>query len=159
MSAGPVPCLIRPARDEDLPAVERIERACFADPWSRDALWSEIQSDFMRRPRVAERGGEVVGYLMAWSIADQLHVLNIAVDPDLQRDGLGTVLLQAALDLAREEDLREIILEVRDSNTSARAFYRHHGFDVVGRRPRYYADNGEDALIMTLELPPPSPRT
>lgn len=160
MSGDRAPCLVRPASSADLLPVERIERACFADPWNRDALWSELRADFIRRPLVAERNGEVVGYLMAWSVADQLHILNIAVDPDDQRGGLGTVLLAAALDLARAEDRREITLEVRESNAPARAFYEHHGFEVVGRRPAYYADNGEDAIIMTRVLtsgPPSGP--
>lgn len=153
MSTVSPPCRIRPARDADLVAVERLERACFSDPWSRDALWSELQSDAMRRPLVAESEGEVVGYLMAWSVADQLHVLNIAADPARRRAGVGTALLRAALALAGQEGLREITLEVRESNGGARAFYRRHGFAETGRRTRYYADNGEDAVIMTLDLP------
>ncbi len=149
MSAGPGTMRVRSARPGDLAAVQRIERASFGDPWSRDALFSELLADAMRLPLVAELEGEVCGFLMAWRVVDQLHVLNIATVPAARRRGVGTALLREAARLARGEGLREVTLEVRAGNHGARLFYAGHGFAETGLRPRYYADNGEDAVIMT----------
>jgi ribosomal-protein-alanine N-acetyltransferase len=140
--------IVRGGKPEDLPAVEAIELACFGDPWSRAALASELQIDRLRLPLVAERAGCVVGYLMAWRIVDQLHVLNIAVRRDRQRSGVGTALLRAAAAAAARAGLAELTLEVRRGNRSARSFYRRHGFVEIGVRPGYYPDTGEDALVL-----------
>ena len=145
--------LVRPAAAADLAAVERIERASFSDPWSRQALFGELLADAMRLPLIAELDGEVCGFLMAWRVVDQLHVLNIAIAPGLRRRGVGTALLLAAARRARADGLQEITLEVRAGNRAARRFYRRHGFAETGLRPRYYADNGEDAVIMTCAVP------
>lgn len=141
--------VIRPGRSDDLGAVQRIERLSFADPWSSAALFGELQTDEMRRPLVAEIGGSVCGYLMAWLVADQVHVLNIATDPAQLRQGVGTALLKEAARLAVVRGAVEVTLEVRRSNYPALAFYRRHAFRQAGVRPGYYQDNGEDALIMT----------
>lgn len=146
---GAAAVAIRAGRPEDLAQVEHIERRCFDDPWSREALHTELVPDVMRLALVAERGGTVEGYLMAWRVLDELHVLNIAVEPGLQRGGIGTALLLAAARDAAARGQTGITLEVRASNETARAFYRRHGFDETGLRLRYYSDNGEDAVVMT----------
>ena len=133
----------------DLAAVIRLESASFTDPWTDDALAQELAPDRLRLPLIAEAEGSVVGYLMAWKIVDQLHILNIAAEPARRRRGIGTALLKAAANLALEIGLTEFTLEVRESNAEAQAFYLGHGFVATGRRPGYYADNGEDAIIMT----------
>lgn len=145
---------VRPGRMDDLVAVAWLENRCFADPWSPAALLGELVEDHLRLPLVVEVAGRVRGYLMAWRVVDQLHILNIATDPDCQRRGLGTALLQAAARRAAAEGMVEVTLEVRRSNAAARAFYEGHGFREVGVRPRYYADNGEDALVMTCPIGP-----
>jgi ribosomal-protein-alanine N-acetyltransferase len=143
---------LRPARSADLGQVLAIEERSFSDPWPRAALLSELQADQMRMPMVAERDGRVVAYLMAWQVVDHLHVLNLAVAKEQRRLGIGSQLLLAALREAIARGLRIATLEVRPSNTAARAFYEQHGFVVVGRRRRYYADTGEDAIIMNRSL-------
>jgi ribosomal-protein-alanine N-acetyltransferase len=100
-------------------------------------------------PLVAEISGRLAGYLMAWKVVDQLHILNIATDPDFRRRGVGTALLLAAAAKAVQWKMVEITLEVRESNREARAFYTGHGFTARGLRKGYYADNGEDAIVMT----------
>ncbi|HPF69073.1 MAG TPA: ribosomal protein S18-alanine N-acetyltransferase [Candidatus Krumholzibacteria bacterium] len=140
---------IRGAGPRDLAAVARIERASFGDPWSDEALLAELIPDPMRLPLVAEQDGRVCGFLMAWRVVDQLHVLNIAAAPDVRRGGVGTALLAEAARLAAASGLVEVTLEVRAGNAGARAFYRRHAFAEAGLRPRYYSDNGEDAVIMT----------
>lgn len=148
MNAAP-PVVVRTASLADLFAVEAIERKSFSDPWSRAALASELVADRLRLPLVAEQGGEPVGYLMAWRVADQLHILNIAVRADRRRSGVGSRLLAAAALAAHAEGMSEITLEVRRGNRSARTFYRRHGFAEVGVRPGYYPDTGEDAILLS----------
>lgn len=148
MSATAGSCVIRPGRLSDLSDVVRIERASFADPWSELALAGELVEDILRLPLIAEVEGRIAGYVMAWKVADQLHILNIAVDPELRRAGIATRMLLACAREALILGLRELTLEVRRSNTPALRFYELHGFIEVGVREGYYADNGEDALIM-----------
>jgi ribosomal-protein-alanine N-acetyltransferase len=144
--------VIRPGNPTDLLAVERIERASFDDPWARTALLQELVPSSLRLPLVLELEGEVVGYLMAWRSADELHILNLAVAPERRRQGLAARLLEAALALARRGGLGAVTLEVRPGNAAARRLYRSFGFAEAGCRPNYYADTGEDALILTLNL-------
>jgi len=133
----------------DLGPILAMEKAAFSDPWSQEALFSELLGDHMRMPLVAELDGDVCGYLMAWRVVDQLHILNIATDPYYLRRGVGTALLLAATRLCVESGQVEITLEVRRSNEGARQFYRHHHFAETGVRPGYYQEDGEDAIIMT----------
>jgi ribosomal-protein-alanine N-acetyltransferase len=143
---------VRTAGPEDLARVIAIEHRSFGDPWSPEALLGELTPDAMRLPLVAERDGQVVGFLMAWFVADQLHVLNIAADPRCRRQGIGTALLREAARRGLAAGLVEATLEVRRTNAVGRSFYRRHGFHETGVRKRYYADNGEDAIILDCDL-------
>ena len=148
MNAEPAPVTIRRPRPDDLERIVELETACFSDPWTPDALEAEIVVDPLRLPLVAEIDGRVVGYLMAWRIVDILHVLNIAAEPAARRRGIGSALLLAAADEARDRGLERITLEVRRSNAGARAFYAKFGFVETGVREGYYAEDGEDAIIL-----------
>ena len=150
MTAEPI---VRLGLPTDLLAVERIEKASFDDPWVREALLQELVSSQLRLPLVVELAGQVVGYLMAWRSADELHILNVAVDPGRRRRGLGAALLRAVLEVAAREGMAAVSLEVRPGNEPALGMYRGFGFEPAGVREGYYADNGEDALILTLTLP------
>ncbi len=152
MTAGNETVIVRPARLSDLPGVSRIEILSFDDPWSDLALGGELVADDLRLPLIACVVDQVAGYLMAWKVADQLHVLNIAVDPELMRRGIATALLREASRLGAQGDMKEMTLEVRRGNDPAVAFYRRHGFIEVGVREGYYAQTGEDALIMNCPL-------
>jgi len=143
--------LLREGLPTDLHAIARLERESFADPWPREALLAELQVDRLRRPLVAENDGTVVGFLMAWSVADELHVINLAVDEAWRRRGIGTRLLAAAFAAGRDEGCVLATLEVRAGNLPALAFYERHGFLQAGLRRHYYQD-GEDAVIMTRRL-------
>ncbi len=149
MNAGQGGITVRPPRPGDLAAVERIENESFSDPWSSAFLGEELANDVLRLCLVAEDADGICGYIMAWRVADQLHVLNIATAPALRRRGVGSLLLKEACLRAWAEGLAEITLEVRRGNSAARRFYRHKGLQETGVRPGYYGDNGEDALIMT----------
>ncbi len=143
------PVEVREARSADLGAVVAIENQSFDDPWNPATLLGELFPDPMRLPLVAVLDGVVCGYLMAWRMVDQLHILNIATARVQLRRGVGTALLREAARRAQADGLAEITLEVRRSNLPAIGFYRRHGFVEMGVRPRYYPDTGEDALIMT----------
>lgn len=142
---------VRAGGPGDLWSVSAIEQDCFGDPWPIPALLAELKPDDRRRPLVAEAGGDIVAYLMAWVVADEYHIVNLAVARDRRRDGLGTYLLESGITEARAASCRLVTLEVRRSNEAARGFYERHGFREVAVRPRYYSDNGEDALILVRE--------
>jgi ribosomal-protein-alanine N-acetyltransferase len=136
---------------DDLRAVHAIERASFSVPWPDDAYRNELLTNRLASYVVARAGEVVVGFAGLWVMVDEAHVTTFAVDPGWRRRGVGERLLLALLDIAVTRRAREATLEVRLSNMPARRLYEKFGFRPVGIRPRYYSDNGEDALIMTTE--------
>lgn len=122
-----------------------IELVVFADPWSQRDFEDCVTSDatFL----VAEEDG-VAGYVVALDAADEGEILNLAVAPDGRRHGLGRALVEEILDVLRERGVRQVYLEVRESNAAARALYAAQGFREVGRRPRYYRRPVEDAIVL-----------
>ena len=146
---------IASSTEADLDAVMAIERLSFPKPWERQAFSDELARPWARLEvlRLAATGS-VLGFCNYWLVADELHILNVAVHPDERRHGHAARLLQHILDEAIRHKTRVVSLEVRVSNQAAQALYRKFGFREVGTRPRYYADNGEDALLMDRELSP-----
>ena len=136
---------------DDIASVHEIERASFSVPWPDDAYRSEIQTNRLASYVVARADDAVVGFAGLWVMVDEAHVTTFAVDPRWRRRGVGERLLLALFDLAATRHAREATLEVRLSNMPARRLYEKYGFRPVGIRPRYYSDNGEDALIMTTD--------
>ena len=147
----PVALRIEPMTLGDLDAVHAIERASFAVPWPDDAYRNEIRTNRLASYVVARLDEAIVGFAGIWVMVDEAHVTTFAVDPRWRRRGVGERLLLGLLDLAVARQAREATLEVRLSNLPARKLYEKYGFRPVGIRPRYYSDNGEDALIMTTE--------
>jgi ribosomal-protein-alanine N-acetyltransferase len=140
-------------RPEDLDEVLAIERASFTMPWSRGAFLYEMQQNRVARCWVArDDDTHVVGYLCLWEVADEVHITNVAVRPDVRRHGIARGLLRTVLDDARARAFKIVVLEVRPSNHHALALYESFGFRVVGRRRGYYYDTGEDALVMEIAL-------
>jgi [ribosomal protein S18]-alanine N-acetyltransferase len=144
-------CLDR-MRPADLDEVVAIERQSFTLPWSRGAFLYEIEQNRVARCYVMRDGAEIVGYVCLWEIGEEVHITNVAVRPDLRRQGIGRALLSAIVDDARQRGAKTVALEVRPSNREARTLYDSYGFRVVGRRKGYYYDTGEDALVMELVL-------
>jgi ribosomal-protein-alanine N-acetyltransferase len=145
--------IIASSTEADLDAVMAIEELSFRAPWARQAFSDELDRPWARLEvlrRVAT--GTVVGFCNYWLVADELHILNVAVHPDERRHGHAARLLRHILDEAGRSKTRVVSLEVRMSNRAAQALYRKFGFREVGTRPRYYADNGEDAMLMDREL-------
>ena len=143
--------LIRPMTVDDLASVQLIERASFTTPWPPQAYRQELESNRLAAYLVGLIGDEVVAYGGIWLMVDEAHVTTFAVHPRYRRRRIGERLLLSLLDLSVDRHAREATLEVRLSNLAARRLYEKYGFRPVGIRPRYYSDNGEDALIMTTE--------
>ena len=129
----------------DLPQVIAIERRAFPTPWSLAMFVLELS-----KPSgiclAATNGQGIAGYLVCARYEEAYHLMNIAVDPDRRRQGIATALLDAMLDRAGHD--ANYTLEVRVSNSGAISLYERYGFRSVGTRRRYYADTGEDAIIM-----------
>lgn len=149
--------VIEPMRVEDVEEVLVIEQVSFATPWSRLAFLSELLENERSVYLVAREEGRVVGYVGMWRILDEGHITNLAVHPDFRRQGIGRRLLQTLSNLSVARGLRRMTLEVRVSNDPAQRLYASLGFLVAGRRPGYYQDNHEDALIMWCDLPVAGP--
>ncbi len=142
---------IEPMRMEDLPAVHAIEAASFEAPWPPEAYQHDLETNRLAQYLVARIGDEIAAYGGMWLMVDEGHIITFAVHPMWRRQNIGGRLLLAFLDLARDRGAHEATLEVRLSNLPARKLYERFGFRPVGLRPRYYSDNGEDALIMTTD--------
>jgi [ribosomal protein S18]-alanine N-acetyltransferase len=147
----PLTLRIAPMRVEDLAAVHAIERASFDSPWPADAYRSELETNRLAQYLVVQAGDVIVAYAGMWLMVDEAHIITFAVHPLWRRQRIGERLLLALLDLALDAGAHEATLEVRLSNLGARRLYEKFGFRPFGLRPRYYSDNGEDALIMTTE--------
>ena len=147
MSAPPTAAVeIRRLIYADLPQVVAIERRAFTTPWSLAMFVLELSKP-SGQCLAALRGDRIVGYCICSRYDDAWHVMNVAVEPALRREGIASTLLAELLARLGPADSR-LTLEVRPSNTPAIALYDRFGFLRAGLRPRYYADNGEDALIM-----------
>lgn len=145
--------IVRKMRVDDLDGVMRIEEASFAVPWSRESMLGEANNKAAHY-LVAEREGEILGYGGAWLVIDEAHITNIAVAPHARRMGVARAILNRLIEEFRSVDIRYALLEVRVSNKPAQALYKGFGFKVLSVRRKYYADNGEDAYVMLLEIPP-----
>jgi [ribosomal protein S18]-alanine N-acetyltransferase len=129
----------------DLPQVVAIERRAFTTPWSLAMFVLELsKASGICLAAVVET--ELAGYIVCSRYDTVWHVMNVAVDPDRRRRGIATALIAALLDRIGAD--AQVTLEVRRSNAGALALYERFGFRSAGVRPRYYADNGEDAVIM-----------
>jgi ribosomal-protein-alanine N-acetyltransferase len=139
--------------EADLDAIEAIERLSFPAPWARQAFADELLRPWARLDILRHGATDrVVAFCNYWLVADELHILNVAVHPEERRRGHAARLLRHMLDEARRQAARVASLEVRVSNLAAAALYRKFGFREVGVRPKYYANDGEDALLMDKEL-------
>lgn len=153
-------CVVEPMDEHDLLEVVEIEETTGLSQWGWDAYRGELEKPeavmlVARRNRPDELAGRRLGgYIAARVGADELHVNNIGVWPELRRKGVGGALLGAALDLAARRGATQAVLEVRAGNAPAQRMYERFGFAVVGVRRNYYREPLEDAKIMTRRLAP-----
>lgn len=150
--AGVTVACLRAMRPGDVAEVMSVERAAYEEGWPQTAFERELTRNTMARYIVAEgEAGGIVGFAGLWLMVDEAHVVTVAVLPEVRRRGLGRLLVHGLIEVAASHGMAVATLEVRESNAAARALYREYGFYEVGRRTRYYADNHEDAVIMTTE--------
>jgi len=135
--------------------VVEIEETSGLNRWGYDAYRRELftnQDSVMIVARNLIPGPVVIGFFAGWTVADELHVNNVAAHRDYRRMGVGRSLMKAAIDEARGRGVAQVLLEVRASNESAQQMYRTLGFCFVGRRRDYYRLPTEDALVMKLKV-------
>lgn len=146
---------IRPMELKDVPRVREIDVASFTLPWPERSYRFEILENPASRNFIVEVASDgqnpvVAGMIVMWFIIDEAHIGTIAIDTPYRRLGLGRLLLAESLLDAYRSGVQQSFLEVRRGNQPAITLYEQFGFQVAGIRPRYYKDNGEDALLMTL---------
>lgn len=132
-----------------LDGVCRLENECFAHPWSKQSLESELNnpnSVFL----VATEDGMVIGYIGMSTVLDEGYIYNVAVDAAHRKKGVGSALIQSLVTHGKKNGFTFLTLEVRESNTAARSLYANFGFIKVGERKNYYSDPPENAVLMTL---------
>ena len=143
---------IRPMKSSDIEKIIAIEKDCFPDPWPRSAFESIIDSpDHGARVTLFEN--KIVAYSCYLIIANEAHLTNLAVAPEFRRKSVARLLLAEILEIAQRKECEYILLEVRPRNESAISFYEQAGFKLLYRRPRYYRNPVEDALVMVYYFP------
>lgn len=138
------PYRVRPATRADSCPIAALERQLFSDPWSRSAIETMLRGIAL----VTEQQGTLVGYLFAQVTAGEAEILNLGVHPQHRRRGLARKLVERAFAKFAAAGARSVFLEVRESNSGARAAYRRLGFQEIGRRRGYYRRPVEDAVLM-----------
>jgi ribosomal-protein-alanine N-acetyltransferase len=140
------------AQKDDVAAISEIERAAFSDPWSARSFRDALEHPSVYFGCARSDAGEVLGYVVAWFVADEGEIANLAVAPEGWGRGIGRALLDAALAEATQRGIESVYLEVRDSNARARRLYQSRGFEEVGRRSKYYRRPVEDAIVLRRTL-------
>ena len=143
---------IRRMNLQDAPAIAQLEIACFSDPWSEKSIASEVENP-LSYWLVADDNGTIAGYIGSQSVLDGADMMNLAVAPAYRRKGIAQALVNALVEHLQSNGIIALLLEVRVSNEPAIALYEKMGFEQVGRRPKYYHNPREDALILRKELP------
>ncbi len=171
MNLDDLPYAIEPMQLSDVPTVHSIERRIFCTAWSLQAFRQELLfhdtaiylvlryragrdaggRPLLKKPWGTRKDPNLLGYGGVWMVLDEAHVATLAVRTSWQRRGLGELLFAALIERALEKGADEITLEVRMSNRSAQALYAKYGLQRTGLRKRYYPDNQEDALIMSVQ--------
>jgi ribosomal-protein-alanine N-acetyltransferase len=142
---------IEEVKPHDLDEIIAIEQVSFPTPWPRQVFDMELKSSRSYK-RVSKINGTVVGYIIAWKIYDEVHILNLAVHPEHRRKGIGRGLLSDCLRNFSNKGIKSALLEVRVRNKNAIKLYKTTGFRSIGLRRKYYSDTGEDALVMKLDM-------
>lgn len=141
----------REMKPSDLDEIMTVERASFSNPWSARFFLDELRVP-NARSLLAEIEGRIVGYVIYWHLPREIDIHNLAVHPVHRRQGIARSLLCATINEAINKGSGRVTLEVRKSNQAAQRLYQSLGFVARGLRKGYYSDDGEDALVMVLEL-------
>ena len=135
---------------EHVSQVAALEKICFSDPWSERSVTSELENK-LAYWLVALEGETVAGYIGSQTVMEETDMMNVAVHPDYRRKGIAEALINGLVDALKERGSHCLTLEVRASNEPAKKLYEKLGFTQIGRRPNYYRNPREDALILRKE--------
>ena len=141
---------ITPMTAGQVPAVAELEKICFSDPWSEKSLGEELHNPLSLWLTAAE-GDTLCGYIGSQTVLGETDMMNVAVHPDFRRRGIAEGLILSLVEALKKQQSHQLTLEVRASNAPAIGLYEKLGFSQVGRRPNYYRNPREDALILRKE--------
>ena len=133
-----------------VPAVADLEKVCFSDPWSEKSVGEELNNP-LSLWLVAMEGETLAGYVGSQTVLGETDMMNVAVNPDFRRNGIGEKLILSLVEALKQKKSHCLTLEVRASNAPAIGLYQKLGFNQAGRRPNYYRNPKEDALILRKE--------
>ena len=140
----------------DLGTILTIDHSAFKRPWHRKLFLNELACDnacsYAVRTQLTDQRTEIIAYVFLRILSAEMHILRIAVARKFQEKGVATWLLQQCFRLAKEKNVYSVYIEVRPTNKTAIALYRKSGFQLLGRKPHYYPETGEDALVMVKHL-------
>lgn len=137
-------------RSEHVPAVAKLEKICFSDPWSERSIASELDNE-LSLWLVAVENGTVCGYVGSQTVLGESDMMNVAVLPSFRRKGIAEMLVCSLIAELKRKESHSLTLEVRASNEPAKALYQKLGFELAGVRPGYYYHPKEDAWILRKE--------
>jgi ribosomal-protein-alanine acetyltransferase len=149
MASPSTDLIIRPIGDGDAGTLATLEPRCIGAAQWGESAYRDIGANGITG-WVAARENALMGFIVARLVADEMEILNLAVDPDARRQGIGARLVERALEAGRGSGARRVYLEVRESNSGAQAFYASLGFAAQGRRKNYYSQPVEDALVLAV---------
>jgi len=141
-------CNLRPITLADLEQIVAIEKKLFSVPWSMEMFEQELKHVSF----ALTLNDEIIGYVCGWRVLTEFEITNFGVNPDNQRNGYGSVMLEKILSRLNSDGVNVVYLEVREFNVAARVLYSKFGFEPVGIRKKYYVEPVEDAIIMRLKL-------
>ena len=142
---------VRNMVETDLDAIAKLEAATFTDAWTAKSIYDTFcqKQAFIV---TAENEGKVAGYCIVYFVLDEGEIVRIAVDETVRRQGVGRRILDYACECCKKENVKRLLLDVRESNASARSFYEQYGFLVDGMRKNFYEKPNENAVLMSKEL-------
>ena len=140
------------AMENDLSNLAKTEDVCFSDAWSENALLSQIKSDYALTLVVKDENANICGYISGGLTPPEAEIFRVATLPEYRRCGIGRFALSEFISLAKEKGCTDFFIEVRESNTPARALYSSFGFFEAGKRKNYYSSPKEDAILLSLKI-------
>ena len=143
--------IIRKMTEKDIAQIAELEKKIFSDPWTSQGIYDTFcqKQAFIA---VAEQDEKVVGYSIIYYVLDEGEIARIAVDETVRRQGVGRGILDYVCEWCKKENVKRLLLDVRESNASARAFYEQYGFIVDGIRKNFYKGPNENAVLMSKAL-------
>ena len=152
MDAMSKEAIVRRMTIEDLDQVMDVEYASFRSPWRKADILHDLINNPFSDYLVIEKGDRVIGYCGAWTVVEAAQITNIAIHPEERGQGYSVKLFQRMIKYLKLKEATELTLEVRKSNHVAQQLYERFGMKTVGVRKNYYQDDGEDAIVMWVEL-------